>query len=382
MTRAALALASLLVAAPAFSQGDPALDELRDAILESRERVGRHERKERAILEQLDESDRLLAALGREVRSARADAERAREQAAHFEHQSGVARRRLQATREAMSRRVVALYKAGEVGPVRFLFASETMPELISRASALQTFVEYDASLVARYREYLVAYDDLEQEAKLAAIVRNQTAARLTKRSSQLSDERRERHRILSRVRGNRTTERALLVELEKAARALEETLQALGAGEGGSPLAIGQGFAKRKGRLAPPVDSVIELDFGKVVDAEFRTETLRKGVDFAASGGESVRAVAPGAVRFAGWFRGYGELVILDHGDEYFTVSSHLDEVFVKVGDVVGEGDTLGTVGETGSLTGPSLYFEIRYGSQPQDPADWLMPRGMLASP
>ena len=382
MKRAALALASLLLAAPALSQGDSALDELRDAILESRERVGLHERKERAILEKLDESDRLLAALGREVRTARAEADRAREQAVHFERQSGVARRRLDATREAMSRRVVALYKSGEVGPVRFLFASETMPELLSRAAALQTFVEYDSSLVTRYREYLVAYDDLEQEAKLATIIRNAAATRLTKRSGQLSDERRERRRILSGVRGSRTSERALLVELEKAARALEETLQALGDTGRGRPPAVGRGFAKRKGRLAAPVDSVIERAFGKVVDAEFQTETLRRGVDFAASDGESVRAVAPGAVRFASWFRGYGELVIVDHGDSYFTVSGHLGEIFVQVGDVVSEGDTLGTVGETGSLTGPRLYFEIRHGSRPQDPADWLESRGRLASP
>ena len=294
MKRAVLALVSLWVAAPALAQAVPELDELRDAILESRERVGQHERKERAILERLDQSNRLLAALGREVRGATADANRAQEQATHFERRSRLARRRLEATREAMSRRVVALYKAGAVGPGRFLFASETMPELLRRAAALETFVEYDASLVERYREYLVAYDDLEQEAKLAMLVRKQATARLTKRSGQLSEERGERRRILSRVRKDRTSERMLLVELEKAARALEETLQALGDTGGGRPMAVSRGFAKRKGRLAAPVDSVIERAFGKVVDAEFQTETLRRGVDFAASDGESVRAVAP----------------------------------------------------------------------------------------
>ena len=85
---------------------------------------------------------------------------------------------------------------------------------------------------------------------------------------------------------------------------------------------------------------------FGRVVDDEFRTETFRKGVDFAAAAGAPVRAVAPGEVRFAGWFRGYGRIVILDHGDGYFTVSGHLDAVDVAVGDMVGEGDDLGTVG------------------------------------
>ena len=208
----------LLLAMPASSEEVLELDELRDAILESRERVGRHERQERALLEQLDESARLLAALGREVRSAQGEAAEAREQAAHFERQSGLARRRLEATREAMSRRVVALYKAGEVGSVRFLFASQTLPELLMRASALETFVEYDAALLLHYREYLAAYDDLEQQAKVAMSLRDVAASRLTKRSAQLSQERAERRRILSRVRWDRTSERSLLVELEKAA--------------------------------------------------------------------------------------------------------------------------------------------------------------------
>jgi septal ring factor EnvC (AmiA/AmiB activator) len=116
-----------------------------------------------------------------------------------------------------------------------------------------------------------------------------------------------------------------------------------------------------------------IARGFGRVVDDEFRTETFRKGVDFAAPAGAQVQAVAPGEVRFAGWFRGYGRIVILDHGDGYFTVSGHLDAIDVAVGDALGEGDALGSVGETGSLSGPQLYFEIRHGADPLDPADWL---------
>ncbi len=87
------------------------------------------------------------------------------------------------------------------------------------------------------------------------------------------------------------------------------------------------------------------------------------------------MRSVSIGEVRFAGWFRGYGKIVILDHGDQYFTVSGHLSEIFVEVGDVVDEKTTIGSVGETGSLSGPNLYFEIRRGSEPLNPGDWLAP-------
>jgi septal ring factor EnvC (AmiA/AmiB activator) len=84
---------------------------------------------------------------------------------------------------------------------------------------------------------------------------------------------------------------------------------------------------------------------------------------------------VADADVRFAGWFRGFGRLVILDHGAEYFSVSGHLAEMSVAVGDRVARGGVIGAVGETGSLSGPKLYFEIRRGGEPLDPRDWLRP-------
>ena len=114
---------------------------------------------------------------------------------------------------------------------------------------------------------------------------------------------------------------------------------------------------------------------FGREVDAEFLTETFHSGLVFDAPLGTPVAAVAAGNVRFAGWFRGYGRLVILDHGDGYFTVSGHLEELEVEVGDAVTARQVIGTVGETGSLSGPRLYFEIRQGAEAQDPADWLRP-------
>ena len=113
---------------------------------------------------------------------------------------------------------------------------------------------------------------------------------------------------------------------------------------------------------------------FGKVVDPEFQTTTFRSGVDFGAKAGETVRSVAAGLVRFAGWFRGYGRIVIVDHGDGYHTISGHLDEIQVTVGTLVEEGESLGTVGETGSLYGPSLYFELRENGEPLDPEPWLL--------
>ena len=378
----ALGIAAALAVAGASGAEEPSLEELRSAILESRERVGAHEREERSLLEQLEESDRLSDVLRRQVERAREAAAVAHENAERFEEERVAAGERLDRTRAAMSKRVIALYKAGDVGPVRFLFASSSMPELLTRASALETLVRFDADLVDRHRRDLESFERLESESRRAAEERDATASLLAKHSAELESERRLRRRLLRGVREDRTQERALLVELEKAARALEATVEALGEESAAGDLPpTATGFADRKGRLASPLAARIKLPFGRVVDEEFRTETFRKGVEFEARGGESVRAVAPGAVRFAGWFRGYGRLVIVDHGDAWYSVMGHLADIFVEVGAAVTEGDTVGAVGDTGSLAGPSLYFELRAGSEPVDPEEWLVPGYAVAT-
>src|SRR4029453_16961917 len=111
--------------------------------------------------------------------------------------------------------------------------------------------------------------------------------------------------------------------------------------------------FATLRGRLAPPVSAPVVERFGKVA-AEFGTETFRKGIELGAPAGSAVAAVADGVVRFAGWFRGYGKIVIVDHGDSYFTVLGHLDEIAVSAGDAGRPGDRLGRAGATGSVAGP----------------------------
>jgi septal ring factor EnvC (AmiA/AmiB activator) len=178
---------------------------------------------------------------------------------------------------------------------------------------------------------------------------------------------------LVARLHTDRARERAALVELETASRALEETLTSLRQAPTRRSEPTGPPFASLREQLAPPVEAPIATSFGRVVDAEFKTETFQSGIEFDAPLGVDVEAVAAGQVRFAGWFRGYGKLVILDHGDEYFTISGHLADIQVEVGDEVESRGVIGTVGETGSLSGPRLYFEVRHGREPQDPRGWL---------
>jgi septal ring factor EnvC (AmiA/AmiB activator) len=374
MSRATPALVALFLAlaAPALAQSGDELGRLQRAIAARRERVARFERQESGLFDAIEAADAAARELAVALGHAEAEAGGAERDANAREAELGGVKTRLAQTRELIARRAVALYKAGELGPVAVVFSAGSLRDRIARIQALQLLLDHDQKLLARFTDERNELAIARIAADRAGVHRSEAQAALLARRAEAEEERRARRVLLEDVRRDRARERALLNELEAAARELEAKLEGLARTPAG-PRPGATPFASRQGRLAPPVAGGVLRGFGRVLDAEYRTETFRKGVDFAVERGEPVYAVAAGEVRFAGWFAGYGRMVILDHGDSYFSVSGHLDEITVAVGDVLAGGDAIGKAGETGSLTGPRLYFEIRHGAEALDPAEWL---------
>jgi murein DD-endopeptidase MepM/ murein hydrolase activator NlpD len=116
--------------------------------------------------------------------------------------------------------------------------------------------------------------------------------------------------------------------------------------------------------------------EYGRETHPRFGTETVRTGIDIEAPEGTPIRAVAAGTVAYRGWLKGYGNLLVLDHGDGYYTLYAHASQILVDEGDQVKAGAVVGRVGETGSVDGPRLHFEVRYQSRAEDPQLWLRRR------
>ncbi len=372
--------AALLLAAalPAAADREEDLERLRRAIDERRERVAVYESEERGLLAALDAIERAAELLEREVVRTRRRADAARAELERAESEAAQNARRLARTERAMSRRAVALYKAGELGAMPVLFSAGDLRDFLSKVQTLRRLLVHDADLLARHRAQSRALEASRERAERAARESRAAQQAAAQRAVELEEERGHKRAIVARLRGDRARERAALIEFETAARALEETVAALpGAREGSAERLSGPRFETLRGRLEPPVSGPVARGFGRVVDRHFLTETFRKGVEFEAPAGSVVRAVAAGRVRLAGRFRGYGNLVILDHGERYFSVSAHLSRIDVSVGELVAAGDALGLVGDSGSLSGPRLYFEVRRGSTALDPAEWLSSLG-----
>jgi len=148
----------------------------------------------------------------------------------------------------------------------------------------------------------------------------------------------------------------------------LETNLASVGAGPQTLP-----STGLRRGRLPLPVEGRIRKRFGIEFDTQIGARLRRTGIEIAAERGTRVQAVAKGRVLFAGPVAGYGQVVILDHGASSVSVSGYLEAVALQAGDVLDEGDTLGSIGPAPSLDGPGLYFALSRNGELVDPAAWF---------
>jgi septal ring factor EnvC (AmiA/AmiB activator) len=329
--------------------------------------------REGSLLGTLEAAERALReaeAAGKEAAETRAAAERRLESAQAAEAR---AQSRLAALEAELSPRLRARARFGRLSELWLLASSPSLAEMTKNRFLWDRIAAHDLGLLRRASEARVACERArvarEEEAGRIGALAREVAARRDAAAAR----REARRNMLAAIRGARELHERAAAEAASQSAKLAEFLAALP-----PPSARAfrhSGFALLRGLLPYPARGPIEVGFGRVVDPRFHTVTVQKGLDIRAPPGVAVRAVAPGRVVHAGWFRGYGNLVIVDHGDGYHTLVAHLASMSTAIGEEVQAGSLLGTVGDTGSLKGPYLYFEIREKGRPVDPRPWLRP-------
>ncbi len=137
--------------------------------------------------------------------------------------------------------------------------------------------------------------------------------------------------------------------------------------------IAASTGVIRGTGRFVFPANANISSGFGNRVHPILGRSRFHAGVDFAAAYGSTIRAADSGRVIFAGWYGGYGQAVIIDHGGGLSTLYGHASRLFVQEGQAIQQGQPIATVGSTGLSTGPHLHFEVRQNGNPVNPAGYL---------
>ncbi len=275
-----------------------------------------------------------------------------------------------------VAKRLVALYKLNWLGKFHVLASAQSLQELLKRKTALERILAYDEMVI---RELVDNRLDLETVRSRLETHRNEKRRRADEYQQQIKQiaaERTQRAKLLAHVRQKKSAQLAAIESLKLAARDLDEKIKNLGIESAATTLqkyTATESFQAYKGLLKMPVKGKIASLFGKFKNTRYQVLNFRSGIEIQTERGEPIAAVFAGKILYADWFKGYGNMIIIDHGENYYTVYAHIEEAFKSTGDSVEAGEVIATVGDSGSITGPKLYFEVRHHGKPLDPLQWL---------
>ena len=280
------------------------------------------------------------------------------------------------ANEKYVSKRLVALYKLNRLGQFHLLASAESMNEFIQRKAALERILNYDEKIRRTLLEDQVELKNMLKQLDADKALKSAHAAEHQKQTKLMSLEQSRRTKLLADIRKQKSLELVAIDALTQAAAALERKITSLSTVEleaAPDNNASQLSFSAHKGLLIMPVNGKIINLYGEYKNPKYNITNFRSGIDIKADQGEPIRSVFKGKVIYSEWFKGYGNMIIIDHGNSYYTVYAHLEETFKSKGDAVDDGEVIATLGDTGSMTGAKLYFEVRHHGKPVNPLNWL---------
>ncbi|MFH2122836.1 MAG: peptidoglycan DD-metalloendopeptidase family protein [Pseudomonadota bacterium] len=268
-----------------------------------------------------------------------------------------------------LQKRITAYYKTGKIGVINVAFSADTLPKLLSIQESFSSLIQYDQDLIQRYRKTI---EELEQTKKALTLEKNilDTFINQVKQEKKaIQQTRQEKKELLAQIRTQTKLHEQASQEIEKAAEGLSAQLSVMKE----KKEILSQGFLMNKGTLPPPMNGKVLTLYGQSTRNKMGVEGVSAGIAIKAPDGTHVKAIFEGTIHYAGYLRGYGNTIIIDHGFQYYTVASRIEKLLKEEGDVVKAGEDIGVMGETATLVEEGLYFEIRHGAETEDPLLWL---------
>ena len=288
---------------------------------------------------------------------------------------------RLEKLKELIARRMVNLYKYGRISDIESLLRTDSFRYLQLWIDYQKRLNQNDARNLQNYRQRHAELLSTQKqiEANLAAQIKLLKEKQQEEKKLQASRE--EKNRLLQKLRKDKRLYQRQLQDYQKAIEEIQRLIasseeERLKQTEDRPMMPLTHAFSEMKGRLPWPVQGEVVRAYGPYEHPVLKTVTNNLGIDIAAPLGTEVKTVAAGRVTAITWQRGRGNLVIVNHGGGFYTVYTHLNEIYVNLQEDVAEGQVIGRVGETGTFDRPVLHFQIWEKFNHLDPEAWLKPR------
>ena len=366
----------LLLIHPAWAQPvshQVQLEKIRERIERAETNLQQQKKSEFNISRELALLKKTLEQINKRIDRHKADLKKMRRRIDQQKRKIGNSQKSIKSVTRKLEKRLVALYKEGEVGPLKILFSADSPTEMAQQYHYLNRILQYDKELLAEYRQ---VNDDQHQQLLILKSLEQQQSELLQQAEQQryvAGKGRSLQSRLLKKAQIDKKKLSHELTYLKENAARLKILIQKI---EQVPPLPTGsvaENFIVGRGKLGWPVRGQVMIGFGTQKDAKLGTYYESNGIEIAVPPGSPIHAVAAGKIVFADYFKGYGNLFILSHPGGYHTLYAQTDRMEKKLGDQISAGDLLGYSGLGGR---ESIYFEIRAKGSPVNPLSWLKRR------
>jgi len=358
------------------------LQRIKQEMQEKKQKLKRADRKERSILSELEKMDREIQAGSSELADQRRKLREAEAAITEIEQTNTRTSQELALLKQSYGARLRALYKMNRTGGYALaVLSSDSFTTAYKRVRYLGIIAARDQRMMREYSTTLARLADRERDARERTAEIHARRESVEKKRVTLEARRKKKSEILGSVKQEKNVYEATLKDLEESSTNLWAMIK-LAEREKKvvkkmqPPARETSAAGSDRNRFPWPVRGQLLTRFGVQRHPQFGTVVYRRGIDIAAHVGDEVRVVHDGQVVYADWYKGYGRLIIIDHGEGLYSLYGHLSQLNVGGGDRVNRGQVIGLAGDTGSLKGSKLYFEVRRNGEAEDPLLWLAKR------
>ncbi|MBU4054624.1 MAG: peptidoglycan DD-metalloendopeptidase family protein [Proteobacteria bacterium] len=390
-------------------------------LQKSHEAITDISKDERETVQELQKIDSTLDQVKGKIRRTNKKIEGLNKKIQDTETRIAEADKNINIQKDSADKRIVALYKMHRLGAISLFASAENVFDLAKHKNSFERILEKDSKQLSDYANIRQRHAVLLEVQKEQQKEQAQNQKELKEQEESVASEKQKRDKLLTEVRKQKRLELAAQEMLKEAARKLDDKLisyaksvsaemepsppdsepkllkkkgsekpefeasespvpvsndsarKDTASEKSGPETTRAEPFERLKGLLKMPVKGKVITRFGSFHNPEYNITNFRSGIDIKAQQGDPIMAVHSGKVLYAAWFKGYGNMIILDHGGHFYTVYANIEELIKKTGDRVKNNEVIATVGDSGSIIGPKLYFEIRHFGKPLNPMKWI---------
>lgn len=354
-------------------------DKIQQQISNNKKKLSETQKREKNVALQIENLSQKLTVTQQKVNVTSLNVKKVQGNIAVLNKKIADTTKSIEEVKALLKERFISIYKYGETAQFDLYMSSRGAQDALATTYMLGKIAEQDQVLINKLVVEKAELEKSQQDLRVQKTRLEGQIANLNKESKEIQSATQERNTLLAKVRKDKALFIAEQAELLKASQELQATVKRLLAEK--RRLAQQQSPGKKEtvyyrgGKLAwpLPIAGTITSTFGTRVHPVFKTKTTHTGIDISAPKGTAINAADAGEILYTGWLRGYGQVVIIDHGANLTTVYAHMSKIETTEGAKVQRGHLIGRVGSTGVATGNHLHFETRVNGEAVNPMRYL---------